>query len=331
MAKENKKQQDVIIYRSPQGVSVEVRLREETVWLDAHQISEVFNVDRTGVVRHINNIYKTNELPKEATCAKIAQVAKDGRVRKMDLYNLDMIISVGYRVNSKQATAFRVWATSVLKKYLIDGYAVNEKRLEAARQNFTDLQSTIQLLASKISSKNLEGKEQEIFSLLSEYSKTLSILEQYDKSALVMLKGAKSRFVLSYKNAKSILDGVRRKLAAKGEAGDLFAQERGSAFEGIVKGLYQTFGGKELYKSIESKAAHLLYFVIKDHPFSDGNKRSAAFLFVYFLDRNKHLYKKSGEKKLNDNALAALALLVAESDPNEKETMVKLIMNLITE
>jgi prophage antirepressor-like protein len=331
MTKKEKEQNNIVIYKSPQGVTVEVRMEEDTVWLDARQIAGIFGTQRPAIVKHINNIYKTSELSQKATCSILEQVAADGKIRKMNIYNLDMIISVGYRVNSKQATQFRVWATSVLKKYLIDGYAINEKLLEEARKNFDDLQSVIQLLGTKISSENLKGQEQEIFSLLADYSKTLSVLEQYDKSSLKEPKGGKSRFVLKHEDALSVLASVHKALMAKNEATDLFANERDGSFGGIVKGLYQTFGGKELYKSVEDKAAHLLYFTIKDHPFSDGNKRSAAFLFVYFLDRNKYLHKKSGEKKINDNALAALALLVAESDPKEKDTMIKLIVNLITE
>lgn len=331
MVKKEKQQNNIVIYKSPQGVTVEVRMKEDTVWLDARQIAGIFGTQRPAIVKHINNIYKTSELSQKTTCSILEQVAADGKLRKMNIYNLDMIISVGYRVNSKQATQFRVWATSVLKKYLVDGYAINEKRLEEARKNFEDLQSVIQLLGTKISSENLKGQEQEIFSLLADYSKTLSVLEQYDKNSLAEPKGGRSSFTLSHEDAMSVLFRVRTELANKGEATELFANERDGSFGGIVKGLYQTFGGKELYKSVEDKAAHLLYFTIKDHPFSDGNKRSAAFLFVYFLDRNKYLHKKSGEKKLNDNALAALALLVAESDPKEKDTIVKLIVNLIAD
>ncbi len=327
--KTEKLESAVAIYKSATGVEFSVRVENETVWLDAHQMAQLFEVDRTGIVRHIRNVYKTGELQQDATCAKIAQVAKDGRTRKMDVYNLDMVISVGYRVNSKKATSFRTWATSVLKQYLIQGYAVNQKRLEQVKDQFTKLQNTVQFLQSKVGAETLKGKEQDIFALLSEYSKTLSVLEQYDKDTLSQPKGKKATKKLTYEDAIQVLADVRDQLMRKGEATDMFARERGGEFEGIIRGLYQSFGGTELYPTIESKAAHLLYFVIKDHPFSDGNKRSASFLFVYFLDKNKHLYKKNGERKINDNALAALALLVAESDPKEKDTMVQLVENLI--
>jgi prophage maintenance system killer protein/prophage antirepressor-like protein len=328
MVKKEKQQNSIVIYTSRQGVDLRVRTENESVWLTQAQISDLYGKDRTVITKHVNNLFKDKEVDEKSNVQKM-HIAKSDK--PVALYSLDIILAVGYRTNSAQAIQFRKWATSVLKKYLIDGYAINEKRLEDAKKNFSDLQSVIQMLGTKISSENLKGQEQEIFSLLVDYSKTLSVLEQYDKSALKEPKGGRSSFALSHEDAMSVLLRVRTELAAKGEATELFANERDGSFSGIVKGLYQTFGGKELYKSIEDKAAHLLYFTIKDHPFSDGNKRSGAFLFVYFLDKNKYLHKKSGEKKINDNALAALALLVAESDPKEKNAMIKLIVNLIAE
>ncbi len=332
MVKKEIPQNNIVIYTPKKGpVDFRVRVEKETVWLSQKDMAELFETERSVITKHLRNVVLSEELNEDAVCAIFAHTAEDGKTYKTKFYNLDMIISVGYRVNSNKATQFRVWATSVLKKYLIDGYAINEKRLEEAKKNFTDLQSVIQLLGTKISSENLKGQEQEIFSLLADYSKTLSVLEQYDKSSLKEPKGGRSSFKLTHEDAMSVLLRVRTELGTKGEATELFANERDGSFGGIVKGLYQTFGRKELYKSVENKAAHLLYFTIKDHPFSDGNKRSAAFLFVYFLDKNKYLHKKSGEKKINDNALAALALLVAESDPKEKDTMIKLIVNLIAD
>ena len=323
---------EIVIYRPKNGeVELEVKLDNETVWLDSHQIAKVFDVDRTGVVRHIKNIYKTGELSHISTCAKIAQVAKDGRVREMDFYNLDMIISVGYRVNSKRATQFRIWANRVLKEYLVRGYAVNERRLSEAKNRLDELQGIIAFLQEKSQRELLRGQAGEILNLLSQYAKTLSMLEQYDTGTLGDVKGKKSVFILLYRECVKIVAEVKKELAAKGEAGDLFGAERGGAFEGIIKGLYQTFSGKELYATIEDKASHILYLVIKDHPFSDGNKRMGSFLFVYFLDKSRYLHRANGERKINDNALAALALLVAESDPKEKDIMIRLIKNLLTE
>lgn len=325
----NKQQNRIVIYKKGRSdAGVEVRFEKETAWMPQEQIVQLFEKSQPVISRHIANIFNDGEVEKKSNMQKMHIANSD---KPVVFYSLDIVLAVGYRTNSASAIAFRKWATSVLKKYLIDGYAINEKRLEEAKKNFSDLQSVIQLLGTKISSENLKGQEQEIFSLLADYSKTLSVLEQYDKNSLAEPKGGRSSFTLSHEDAMGVLFRVRTELAVKGEATELFANERDGSFGGIVKGLYQTFGGKELYKSIEDKAAHLLYFTIKDHPFSDGNKRSGAFLFVYFLDRNKYLHKKSGEKKINDNALAALALLVAESDPKEKDTMIKLIVNLIAE
>jgi hypothetical protein len=330
MTNKKTKQDAVVIYEPKKGVAVTVQVGKDTVWLDSRQMADIFGTQRPAIVKHVNNIYKTKELSERATCSILEQVAKDGKMRKVNLYNLDMIISVGYRVNSKKATNFRTWATTVLKKYLLDGYAINERRIQEAQQKFLDLQNVVQLLSAKVSAENLRGQEQELFALLNDYAKTLTVLEQYDKSILINPKATHGSFVLTYEETRTVLDDVRAQLIEKGEATDLFARERGGEFEGIIRGLYQSFGGKELYKGVEQKAAHLLYFVIKDHPFSDGNKRSASFLFVYFLSKNNALFKSNGERKINDNALTALALLVAESDPKEKETMVELIANLIT-
>lgn len=322
----------IIIYKTAKNeVDLKVRMEKETVWLDAHQIALLFRVNRPAIVKHINNIYKTNELDENLTCSILEQVAADGKIRKMNLYNLDMIISVGYRVNSKQATQFRIWATKTLKNYLIKGYAINEKRLIEAREKFKELQSAIAFLKEKSKKELLIGQEGELLSLLASYAKTLTILDEYDKGKIKEIKGKKSKFVLSYENCLRIISELKKELTEKKEAGDLFGQERDGSFEGIIKGLYQTFGGKELYPNIEDKASHILYLIIKDHPFSDGNKRSGAFLFVYFLDKCDYLYRQNGEKKISDNALTALALLVAESDPKEKEVVIKIIKNLIAE
>ena len=309
------KKGDVFIYKSTQGPEIQVKLEKDTVWLDAHLISRLFGVNRPAVVKHINNIYKTKELDKISTCSILEQVAADGKIRKMNLYNLDMIISVGYRVNSKQATQFRIWATNVLKNYLLKGYALNQK----------------QLLEAKEKSKHelLTGQEHEILNLLAKYSKTLTLLEQYDKEKLVLAEKGRAKFVLDYEQAQIIIKEVKKELIAKKEASDLFGLESGDRFKGILSAIYQTFDGKELYPSLEEKAAHLLYFIIKDHPFTDGNKRIGSFLFIYFLDKNNYLYKDSGEKKINDNALTALALLMAVSDPKEKDKLIKIITNLL--
>ncbi|MFH1898782.1 MAG: virulence protein RhuM/Fic/DOC family protein [Candidatus Desantisbacteria bacterium] len=320
---------ELAIYKSPTGPEIQVRLEKDTIWLDAHLIAKIFDVNRPAIVKHINNIYKTGELDEKSTCSILEQVAADRKIRKMNLYSLDMIISVGYRVNSKHATQFRIWATKTLKDHLIKGYTINEKQLLEVREKFKELQTTITFLQEKSQKELLSGQASEILNLLSSYAKTLTLLEEYDTGKLKIAKGGKARFVLNYEECQRIIREIKKELIVKKEASALFGQERSGSFEGIIEGLYQTFDKKELYPTIEDKAAHLLYLTIKDHPFTDGNKRIGSFLFVYFLDKNDYLYRKNGEKKINDNALVALALLTAESDPKEKDILIKIIINLI--
>ncbi|MCG2701178.1 virulence RhuM family protein [Candidatus Parcubacteria bacterium] len=321
---------EIIIYKpSKNEVELKVRFEDETVWLSLNQIAELFGRDKSVISRHLRNIFEEGELFKDSVVAKIATTAADGKTYQVEFYSLDAIISVGYRVNSQRATQFRIWATKILKNYLLQGYAVNEKRLLEANNKFNQLQETISFLQKKAKAKILQGQEKEILNLLADYSKTLSLLEKYDKSKLKVEAGKKAKFVLEYENCLNVILELKKNLISKKEAGDIFGNEVSYKFESIAKNLYQTFGGKELYKSIEAKAAHLLYLTIKDHPFTDGNKRVGSFLFVYFLDRNNYLYRRSGEKKINDNALTALALLIAESNPKEKEQMIALTSQLI--
>ncbi len=320
---------EIVIYKSPSGPEIQVKLEKDTIWLDAHLIAKIFDVNRPAIVKHINNIYKTGELDKKSTCSFLEQVAADGKIRKMNLYNLDMIISVGYRVNSKRATQFRIWATKTLKDHLIKGYTINEKRLLEVRGKFKELQTAVTFLQEKLQKELLSDQAGEILNLLSSYAKTLTLLEEYDKRNLKEAKGKKAKYVLRYEECKKIIGEIKKELMTKKEASELFGQVVGGSFEGIIKGLYQTFDRKELYPTIEDKASQLLYFVIKDHPFTDGNKRIGSFLFVYFLDKSDYLYHESGEKKINDNALVALALLIAESDPKEKDILIRIIINLI--
>ena len=246
--------------------------------------------------------------------------------KPVKFYSLDIILAVGYRTNSKKAIEFRKWSTSVLKKYLINGYAINEKKITQTKEILDNLKQTINLLSTKSI-----GQEKEILSLLNIYTKTLSLLENYDKSSINDFDGRESQYKLTYDEAKDVLSQVKTELIKKNEATKLFANEKEDSFAGIIGNLYQTFGGVELYPSIEDKAAHLLYLIIKDHPFNDGNKRSAAFLFIYFLEKCNYLYKNNGEKKINENALVTLTLLVASSNPKEKEILIKLIKHLIFE
>lgn len=324
------KKGEIVIYKSPKGPEIQVKLEKDTVWLDAHLIAKLFGVNRPAIVKHINNIYKTAELDKKSTCSILEQVAADGKIRKMNLYNLDMIISVGYRVNSMRATQFRIWATKTLKEHLVKGYTINEKRLLQAQNHLQDLQCTISFLQEKVKRKLLAGQEQEILNLLANYSKSLSLLEQYDKGKLIISRNTDSSYNITYDESRKIIITLKKELISKKEASDLFGLENSEKFNGILGNIYQTFDGKKLYKSLEEKAAHLLYFIIKDHPFTDGNKRIGSFLFIYYLDKNNFLYRPSGEKKINDNALTALALLIAISDPKDKDKMIKIITSLIS-
>lgn len=318
---------EIIIYKPAKGqVELKVRFKDETVWLRQNEIAQLFNKDRSVITKHINKIFKDKEVDKKSNVHFLHIANSD---KPIAFYGLDVILAVGYRVNSVRAISFRKWATSILKKYLLQGFALNRKRLIEARDKFNQLQETISFLQKQSKKELLKGREIEILSLLADYSKTLSLLEQYDTGSLKSGKGQKTRFILEYKNCVEIVSKIKKQLIVKKEAGNLFGQERGGEFEGIIKGLYQTFAKKELYQSIEDKAAHLLYLTIKDHPFSDGNKRIASFLFVYFLDKNNYLYRENGEKKINDNALTALSLLFAESDPKEKEQMIALICQLL--
>ena len=325
---------DIIIYKpKSKEVEIRVRLEKETIWLALNEIATLFDTDKSGISRHIKNIYENKELNKKATVAKITTVQKEGSrgiKRNIEYYNLDIILSVGYRVNSKQATQFRIWATRTLKQHILQGYTINQKRLSETQTKFKELQNAITFLQKKSRKKLLKGQEKEILDLLGEYSKTLSILEQYDKRKVKKTKGQKGKFALTYDNCKDIIIKIKENLMTKKEASNFFGIEIEKKFESAVENLRQTFAKKELYRTIEEKAAHLLYLTIKDHPFIDGNKRIASFLFIYFLDKNDYLYRKNGEKKINDNALVALALLIAESNPKEKDILIGIVTNLIS-
>lgn len=315
---------EIEIYKTSNGTEIQVRLDNETIWLDAHLIARLFEVNRPTIVKHIQNIYKVGELDEFSTCSIMEQVAADGKKRKMNLYNLDVIISVGYRVNSKQATRFRQWATQRLKDYLVKGYAINQKRLE-------ELGKMVQLIEQSGKAETLQLQEAKgLLEILSHYTKSFVLLNQYDNQSLQTEELSENiTYEIQYDEAKTAIAELKKQLIAKKEATELFGKEKDESFKSSLQSIVQTFDGKYLYPSIEEQAAHLLYFVIKNHSFIDGNKRIGAFLFIWFLEKNKHRFKKSGELKINDNGLTALALLVAQSPPQEKDLMIKLIINLI--
>lgn len=317
------------IYRSQDGsVQLNVKLENETVWLTQSQMAELFGVDRTSIVRHIRNIYKSEELEESSTCAKNAQVRIEGQrqiVREIPYYNLDMIISVGYRVNSKNATSFRRWATSVLKHYLIKGYAINQ---QIKLDRYNELKDVVRLMSravglqDKVTTDEYSG----LFNVISDYVYALDTLDQYDYQSLSISKTTKEEpFRATYDNAMEAINALKEKFGGS----KWFANEKDDSFKSSIGQIYQTFGGEELYPSVEEKAAMLLYLVVKNHSFSDGNKRIAAMLFLWFLNNNRVLYAEDGHKRIADNTLVALTLMIAESRTEEKDVMVKVVVNLI--
>jgi prophage maintenance system killer protein len=322
---------EILIYEAPDGqTSIDVKLEKDTVWLNQYQMADLFDTDRTSIVKHIKNIYKSEELSELATCAKIAQVRQEGNrniKRDIEHYNLDLIISVGYRVNSKRGTQFRVWANEVLKSYLIKGYAINERLLKAQSSQLDDLKQAVKLLGNVIDTKNLNTDEATgLLKVITDYTYALDILDKYDHQSLeIKSTTRKELFQITYLEAIKAIKGLHSKFGGS----TLFGNEKDESFQGSLAAIYQTFGGEDVYPSVEEKAANLLYFVIKNHSFSDGNKRIAAFLFVWFLEKNSILYKQDGSRKIADNALVALTLMIAESKPDEKDMMVKVVVNLI--
>ena len=316
------------IYRSADGnIELNVKLENDTVWLTQSQMAELFGVDRTSVVRHIKNIYATQELDEASTCAKNAQVRLEGSrriVRDIPFYNLDMVISVGYRVNSKNATSFRKWATGILKQYLIKGYAINQKRLD----HYDDLKSVVNLMSRAITlqQKVTTGEYEGLFSVISDYVYALDTLDRYDYQSLGISQTTREEsFRATYENAMEAINALKEKFGGS----QWFANEKDDSFKSSIGQIYQTFGGEDLYPSVEEKAAMLLYLVVKNHSFSDGNKRIAAMLFLWFMEKNGILYGEDGHKRIADNTLVALTLMIAESRTEEKDVMVKVVVNLI--
>jgi death-on-curing family protein len=318
---------EIEIYRSADNETlVEVTFEKESAWLSLNQIADLFGRDKSVISRHLKNIYAEMELTSDATVAKNATVQMEaGRevLRKIVYYNLDVILSVGYRVSSKKGTQFRQWATQRLNDYLVKGYSINQKRLD-------QLQQRIQFISGG-NVENLQLSEAKgLLEIIQHYTKSFGLLSQYDTNSLATENLSENiTYEIRYDEAESAIAELKKQLIAAKEATELFGSPKDDSFKGILGNIVQTFDGQYLYPSIEEQAAHLLYFVIKNHPFNDGNKRIGAFMFIWFLEKNKHRFKPSGESKINDNALVALALLVAQSDPREKETMVELIVNLI--
>ena len=325
---------EIIIYQTDDKRNqLEVRLEGETVWLRQSQIAELFGTQRPAITKHLANIFKANELEENSVSSILEHTAKDGKVYQTKFYNLDAIISIGYRVNSSRATQFRIWATQTLKDHVVQGYTLNEKRLQEQQEKFEALNKAVQFLKITIGQKQLSPNEtQGLLEIISSYTRSFILLNQFDNDTL-QVKGSDKQLTheINYQEAYGAIEELKKQLIAKKEASDLFGRQRDEGFKSILQSIVQTFGGEYIYPGIEEQAAHLLYFVIKNHLFADGNKRIGAFLFVWFLHLNKHLLRKENELKINDNALVALALLVAQSDPSDKEIMIKLVINLINE
>ncbi len=327
---------DIVIYEDGSLV-LETTIKGDTVWLNQKQMEKLFGRERSVISKHIKNVFNEGELEEKVVCANFAHTTKHGAIegkvqsKNVKYYNLDVVISVGYRVKSKRGTQFRIWANRVLKDYIIKGYALNQKRLQ--QQKLQELENTINLIKQSMNQRELSTDEAKGFvEIVSNYAKSWALLQGYDEQSLEeVAQTSESRFVLDYDEANEAIAELKRTLITKGEATKLFGQEKAGEFKGNLLNIYQTFGGVELLPSVEQKAANLLYYVIKGHPFNDGNKRIGAYLFVLFLHKNGILYKTNGEVKINDNALASLALLVATSAPEQKDIIIKLVMNMLVE
>jgi len=321
---------EIVIYQAKdKKIQLEVKLERDTVWLNQKQIADLFGIERSVITKHLRNIFNSKELDENSVCAKIAHTASDGKIYSVEFYNLDAIICVGYRVNSTRATQFRIWATNVLKKHIIDGYTINEKRLEEQSQKLQALQRAIKLIGSTKAKKQLDYKEAlGLIEVINDYSYALGLLDDYDYKKLKISGTSKEeKFRITYETAIKAVHQLKKKFVGTG----FFGHEKDQSFKSSIAAVYQTFNGKELYSSVEEKAANLLYFIVKNHSFIDGNKRIAASIFLWFLEGNKLLYREDGAKRLADNALVALTLMIAESDPAERDIIVTLVVNLINQ
>jgi prophage maintenance system killer protein len=319
---------EITIYQIDNGsTEIAVILENDSVWLNLNQITELFHRDKSVISRHISNIFKEAELNKESVVAKNATTADDGKTYQVEYYNLDVIISIGYRIKSQRGTQFRIWANQILKDYLIKGYSINEKRLLQQNEQLRQLQESVKLLGNVLNYKSLsEDESVGLLKIISDYAYALDILDQYDYQNLQITEtSGKEIYQVTYEEA---MLQIRKVKEIYGNS-SLFGHEKDESFRSSISTIYQTFNGIDLYPSIEEKAANLLYFVTKNHSFSDGNKRIAAFLFLYFLEKNGILFDHFGNKRIADNALVALTLMIAVSRTEEKEIMTKVIVNLI--
>jgi hypothetical protein len=317
---------ELILYKGADGPGLEISLQDETIWMTQTQISELFGTQRPAITKHLQNIYKSGELLEKSVCSVLEHTAADGKKYKTQYYNLDAVLAVGYRVNSKRATQFRIWATQKLRDYLLKGYLVNGKRLrEAHETKLKELQEAHKFIRQAVEAKRLEGYEKELTSIIDDYTQTWVMLTRFDEGDIKIAKQARKTVKnLDYKRAKQAIDHFKRRMVEQDYASGTFGSEQGTHLSELLKGLAR----KNV--SLEEKAANLFYDVIKNRPFVDGNKRIASLLFVVLLIENNFLYDAKGERKFNDSGLIALALLVEETKPSEKPIIVKLITNLVS-
>ena len=324
-------QTPITIYQSADGsIATEVRFEGETVWLTQAQLTQLFGRERSVITKHLRNVFAEGELEADSVCAKFAHTADDGKTYQVEHYSLDVIISVGYRVKSPEGTRFRIWANRILKDHLVQGYTLNQQRLTQQQENIRQLERTLSLFQQNLIEQASLPEARGLVNVIAGYARTFVLLNQFDSERLPLGDFATTiHYEIREDEALAGIATLKADMLVRGEASALFGNQKDNSFAGILGNILQSFGGEYLYPSIEEQAAHLLYFVIKNHPFSDGNKRIGAFLFIWFLQRNQHHLKSDGELKINDNALAAIALLVAQSDPAQKQLMIHLIMNLI--
>lgn len=311
----------VVLYRAPDGkVSLDIKIEKETVWLSLNQMAELFERDKSVVSRHLRNIFETGELDRNSVVAFFATTAADGKTYQVDFFNLDAVISVGYRVNSKRGTQFRIWATQVLRDHILKGYSANERRLKELRQS-------LRLVGQVLDRLDVSSDEaRALLHVVTDYERALDILDDFDHQRVRMLKlPRKEAAGIEYDEALRVIDQMRKKFGGS----SLFGCEKDDSLRGSLGAIMQTFDGKDVYLSLEEKAAHLLYFLVKNHSFVDGNKRIAAALFLWFMEKNRLLYGPDGVKRIADATLVAVTLMIAESNPEQKDILTRLVANLI--
>ena len=310
----------IVIYQSPEGIRIDVKLERDTVWLTQKQMAELFDTERSVITKHLRNIFLSSELIKNSVSANFALTASDGKTYQTAFYNLDAVISVGYRVNSKRGTQFRIWATGVLRNHILKGYTVNEHRL-------LELNQAIRLITNIAERRELTGDEATaLLRVVGDYSYALDLLDDYDHQRVSLRDVSPGEVkAVTVEEARQAVKKMHEKFGAS----DLFGREKDESLPGTLGVIMQTFDGKDVYPSLEEKASNLLYMLVKNHPFIDGNKRIAAALFLWFLEKNSDLYRSDGTKRIADNALVAITLLIAESHPEEKDILTRVVVNLI--